>query len=102
MNNNLVKEKETLLRIREQEFKDQVMSFKEYSEQMLNQFFDYWTEPDKHFNMRFEKQKTWETRRRLARWYNNQKIWRNAGSKASAASDFLSEAKEYVTRVATG
>jgi len=42
-----------------------------YTTQMLDAFIDYWTEHDKVGNMLFEKQKTWETKRRLARWNKN-------------------------------
>jgi DNA-binding MarR family transcriptional regulator len=42
---------------------------KEFSVQMLKQFFEYWTEPNKtKTKMRFELEKTWETKRRLVRW----------------------------------
>ena len=35
-------------------------------------FFSYWTEPNKSkTKMRFEMQKTWDTKRRLQRWANN-------------------------------
>jgi len=34
-------------------------------------FTDYWTEPDPKGRPRFRLEKTWDTARRLARWYDN-------------------------------
>lgn len=34
-------------------------------------FTDYWTEPDPKGKPRFQLEKTWDTARRLARWYDN-------------------------------
>jgi len=59
----------------EKAFKEEVFSFTEHSEKMLTQFFDYWSEPNKKGKMRWELEKTWDTRRRLIRWSNNQKQW---------------------------
>lgn len=43
-----------------------------YSADMLNEFFSYWTEPNKsQTKMRFEQQPTWDMSRRLARWEKN-------------------------------
>lgn len=43
-----------------------------YGEQMLQDFFDYWSEPNtSNTKMRFELQKTWDVNRRLARWARN-------------------------------
>ena len=39
---------------------------------MLNDFFEYWTEPNKsHTKMLFETKQTWDTSRRLSRWERN-------------------------------
>jgi len=44
----------------------------EYPKDMLQQFVDYWTEPNKSkTKMKFELQKTWDTKRRLNTWNNN-------------------------------
>ena len=41
----------------------------QYDREMLNDFFQYWTELDKRRQrMRFEMQKTWETGKRLSLW----------------------------------
>ena len=44
-----------------------------YTKRMLDRFIEHWTEPDraKKPKMRFEKEKTWEIGRRLARWARN-------------------------------
>lgn len=45
---------------------------KQYPEQMLNDFYEYWTEPNpSNTKMRFELQRTWDLNRRLARWARN-------------------------------
>lgn len=50
-----------------------------YGRDMLNEFFAYWTEGNRSGRkMRFELEKTWDTKRRLDRWAkNNQKFNRN-------------------------
>lgn len=57
---------------READFKRQVENFPGYHSQMLNDFFEYWSEPNKSgTRMRFEQEKTWHLGRRLSRWANN-------------------------------
>ena len=44
----------------------------EYDESVLNSFISYWTEKNKSkTKMRFELQKTWDTKRRLETWNKN-------------------------------
>ena len=44
-----------------------------YDRDMLNDFYQYWTELDKRRrHMRFEMQKTWETGKRLSTWSRKQ------------------------------
>lgn len=54
-------------------FKSEIFEFKSrYSDKMLNDFFDYWSEWNKsNTMMKFEMQKTWDLNRRLKRWANN-------------------------------
>jgi len=54
-----------------------------YGKEMLREFFDYWSEPNKSYSkMRFETEKTWDLSRRLARWANNnRKNYQNGISK---------------------
>ncbi|UDQ96851.1 DUF1376 domain-containing protein [Lentisphaerota bacterium WC36G] len=41
-----------------------------YSQQMQTNFINYWTERDKNGKMKFQKNETWETAKRLATWNN--------------------------------
>ena len=54
--------------IREKEFSEEVFQYGEYETEMCQEFVDYWTESDKRGVMKFEKEKTWSTSRRLSRW----------------------------------
>ena len=58
--------------VRQEKFKDEVKKFKaQYEDIMLKSFFSYWSEPNKtKTKMRYELQKTWDTKRRLLTWYN--------------------------------
>ena len=54
-------------------YKSMVPYAEQYDREMLNDFFQYWTELDKRLRrMRFEMQKTWETGKRLATWERRQ------------------------------
>ena len=55
---------------RKEEFKNSIEPFKEeYNAEMLNDFFEYWTEPNRsNTKMRFERETSWDIRRRLSRW----------------------------------
>lgn len=45
-----------------------------FSPQMKQEFYDYWSEPNKsNTKMRFEQEKTWDLARRLNRWASNNK-----------------------------
>lgn len=45
-----------------------------YGKEMVREFYDYWSEPNKSCSrLRFEQEKTWDLGRRLARWSNNNK-----------------------------
>ena len=58
---------------RRQHFIDTLQDYEDlYGEEMISQFADYWTEPNRQgTRMRFELQQTWCTPRRLARWARN-------------------------------
>jgi hypothetical protein len=60
---------------REEKFRALVYSFSStFPNNMLIEFSDYWTEPNKSgTKMRFEGEKTWDLGRRLARWAANNK-----------------------------
>lgn len=66
------------IEIRQKEFKNLIWekvgrNCKVYSLEMLTQFFEHWsTVADKGWKMAFEKEKTWNTERRLTTWKRNQ------------------------------
>ena len=70
--NTLTQKQETMLK-RKTEFKAELSQFVDrYSKDMLNDFYEYWTEPNKsHTKMLFETKQTWDTSRRLSRWERN-------------------------------
>ena len=73
----IIKEKSLSLSDRTKKFKEELTPFVEkYGKDMIFDFFDYWSEPDKAKNkMRCEMQKTWSTAGRLRTWErrNNEK-----------------------------
>ena len=56
-------------------FFDEVMNFKDYSKEMLTDFFEYWSEPTKKGIMKKDTMKTWATSRRLKTWAKNESKW---------------------------
>lgn len=48
----------------------------EYSPDLMNSFFRYWAEADKRGKMRWEKQKTWDTKLRLVTWAKNDSFYK--------------------------
>lgn len=82
----------TDLSIREQWFKIAVFAFPEYDNAMLNEFYDYWSEPTTSGKkMRFELEKTWDIKRRLQRWHNNNKKWNNGKQQPNIRSEVQAE-----------
>ena len=65
VNNNKINIKE-----REQNFKIELSQYEiEYGNKTIEDFFNYWTEKNgTRTKMLFEMQKTWDTKKRLARW----------------------------------
>jgi len=57
------------------DFFDEVLSFKEYNIEMLNDFFEYWSEPTKKGVLKKDTMKTWSTSRRLKNWAKNESKW---------------------------
>ena len=59
---------------RKRDFYESIVPFADlYDREMLNDFYEYWTELDKRRrHMRFEMQKTWETGKRLSTWSRKQ------------------------------
>lgn len=57
------------------QFFDEVMSFKDFSKAMLNDFFEYWSKPTKKGVLKKDTMKTWSTSRRLKNWAKNESKW---------------------------
>jgi len=57
------------------EFFNEVMAFENYSKEMLNDFFEYWSEPTKKGVLKKDTMKTWSTSRRLKTWAKNESKW---------------------------
>lgn len=56
-------------------FLEEINTFKQYETSMLNEFYDYWSEPNKSkTKMRWELQPTWDLKRRLKTWADRQKM----------------------------
>lgn len=78
--------KEEEMKSREREFYNMLVPFvKTYGREMIREFFDYWSEPNKsHSKMRFEQERTWDLTRRLQTW---EKRSRNGFSKYNSGTD---------------
>jgi len=80
---------------RRDKFVFEVLTF-DYEESVLNGFIDYWTEPNKSKSkMKFELQKTWETKRRLKTWAANQKKWDKPKSNKKTMSKLDAQINEW-------
>ena len=56
---------------RKEEFRKELEQYREeYESDLLNDFFQYWTEPNKDQIMRFEEEEFWELKARLDAWKN--------------------------------
>ena len=72
---------------RKEKFILEVSSF-DYEESVLNDFVDYWTEPNKSgTKMKYELQKTWSTNLRLKTWAKNSKRWNTPKSTGMSKLD---------------
>lgn len=73
---------------RERDFYDSLTVYLDtYGKEMLRDFFNYWSEPNKSGSkMKFEMQKTWDTARRLVTWSNNESKY--GRSKMSAGGKY--------------
>lgn len=78
--------KEEEMKSREREFYNALIPFvKTYGREMIREFFDYWSEPNKsHSKMRFELERTWDLTRRLQTW---EKRSRNGFGKYNSIGD---------------
>lgn len=63
--------------------------FDTYSKKMVDEFFEYWSEPNKsNTKLRYQLEKTWQIDRRLKRWASNDF---NSGSVATEMPDAVKE-----------
>ena len=77
-------------------FKDEVFSY-DYNENMLQEFYDYWTEPSKKGIPRYKMQKTWCTNRRLKTWSKRSNQFTNkAVSKIDIQLNEYEKGKQYL------
>tara|TARA_R100000005_G_C4945255_1_gene168089 strand:+ start:343 stop:990 length:648 start_codon:yes stop_codon:yes gene_type:complete len=95
---NKNKEKTTInksISIRAQEFTEQVF-FSNYPTEVCQEFCEYWTETNpKGTKMKFEMQKTFDIKRRLARWSKNNQKWnKTKTSKIDAQLNNYKQAKK--------
>lgn len=69
------------------DFIDEVWVFvSEHDESVLNDFISYWTEKNKSkTKMRFELQKTWDTKRRLETWNKNKDKFSNKSAESKVS-----------------
>lgn len=66
----------------EEEFKDDIRNSNPgLPPQMLHQFFRYWSEKSASGLMKFQLEKTWDTKRRLETWRDNQAKFDRHGNK---------------------
>ena len=64
----------TTLEYRESTFRNEVKQLTKYNSQMINDFSDYWTEPNKsRTKMRWELERTFDINRRMQTWARNSK-----------------------------
>lgn len=70
------------------EFRSEILLYRsQYTDDMLEEFLNYWTEHGiNDRKMRFEKQTSWETSKRLARWANNNNKYGNRNYQNRTAS----------------
>ena len=78
------------------------VSLMEYDFSLKKEFCDYWCEKNKsQTKMRFELEKTWDTKKRLERWLNNTKKWnpKKPASKLKRKLDTYSKAREMIKQI---
>tara|TARA_R100001369_G_scaffold90771_1_gene130280 strand:- start:22 stop:690 length:669 start_codon:yes stop_codon:yes gene_type:complete len=83
------------------DFYNDIFSFKEYSEDMKLEFFEFWSEPTKKGILKKDLQKTWSTSRRLKTWMRNSSKWNlhNNISKVDKHLNSHNEAMEILKKI---
>lgn len=60
-----------------EEFHAELKNFvDDFGKEVVTKFFNYWSEKDPKGKMKFQLQKTWETKLRLITWKNNEPKWK--------------------------
>jgi len=81
-NNLIIKIKNNDITQRGLEFEENVFQVSDIPQDILKEFISYWTEPNKgRTKMRFERQATWDTNRRLQTWVRNESRWNRNNKK---------------------
>lgn len=92
--------KQNNIKERESQFITELSLYlKTYSKEMLNEFFLYWSEPNKSkTKMKFELNRTWDLSRRLKTWKNNNDKWSKGNGRDREISE--SELREFSESIA--
>ena len=84
---NNIKERESLFQ------KTLLPFYAEYSKDAVDEFFNYWSEPNQSkTKMKFELEKTWDLSRRLKTWQKNQLKWNKQKTTSNTYLDKLDKA----------
>ena len=90
---------------RKQEFYDSLVPYVEkYGKEMIREFFDYWSEMNRSQTMmRFEQQRTWETKRRLSTWASRENNFNHHGTtnRTTDQTEFLRNIADGIARANT-
>ena len=69
----------TFKQLSEEEFKYSLIKFVEqFGKKTVRAFFEYWSEKDAKGKMRFQLEKTWDSKKRLTTWKNNESKFGNS------------------------
>jgi len=91
--NKLINNNNKDITIRAEKFSEEVF-FSNLSTEVCKEFVDYWTETNKSgTKMKFEMEKTFDIKRRLARWQKNDKKWNTKTSKLDSQIDSYHNAR---------
>jgi hypothetical protein len=91
------------IEIRAKQFKNSLIPYfkNPYDKDILQMFYDYWTEPNKSkTQLRFEMEKTWDLKRRLSYWDRNNKNFRGQNANPKRTREEIEQsAKDRFERV---
>lgn len=101
----LKERQEAMIRRRDEFYQQLVPSVATYPKAMIRDFFNYWSEANaSRTKMKFELERTWDTKLRLTTWENKELLWKKGDSsgvdqsrkKAPAGLSKLQEDINYV------